>query len=52
MNDVPTPVADRLSRPAHRRLQRHVAHLAARCAMASWLVLAAMPVVVLVCALS
>ncbi len=40
------------SRPMSRRLQRHVARLAARCAMGSWLVLAAMPVVVLVCALS
>ncbi len=43
---------DRNGRPLGRRLQRGAARLAARCAMGSWLVLAAMPIVVLVCALS
>lgn len=35
-----------------RRLKRRAATFAARCAMGSWLLLAAMPVVVLVCALN
>ena len=43
--------SDRRVRPAGRRLQRRAARLAARCAMGSWLLLAAMPVAVLVCAL-
>ena len=43
---------DRPVRPVGRRLQRRAVSLAARCAMGSWLLLAAMPVAVLVCALS
>jgi hypothetical protein len=35
-----------------RRLKRQAATLAARCAMASWIVLAAMPIAVVVCALA
>lgn len=53
MNHLPVnaaPISRRGS--AGRRLQRRAARFAARCAMGSWLVLAAMPVVVLVCALS
>ncbi len=34
-----------------RRLKRRAATVIARCAMGSWIVLAAMPVAVLVCAL-
>lgn len=37
---------------SQRRLKRHAAVLAARCAMGSWLLLAAMPIVVVVCALA
>ena len=44
-------VPDRPGRPTGRRLQRRAAWFAARCAMGSWLLLAAMPVAVLVCAL-
>ena len=45
-------VSGRPIHPAGRRLQRRAARFAARCAMGSWLLLAAMPVAVLVCALS
>ena len=34
-----------------RRLKRRMATMLARCAMGSWIVLAAMPVAVVVCAL-
>ena len=54
MSDAPIDALamDRNGRPLGRRLQRRAARLAARCAMGSWLVLAAMPIAVLVCALS
>ena len=39
-------------KPAGRRLKRRMASLAARCAMGSWVVLAAMPVVVVVYSLA
>ncbi len=54
MTDAPVEALamERNDRPLGRRLQRRAAQLAARCAMGSWLVLAAMPIVVLVCALS
>ena len=54
MDDAPVDALalERTDRPLGRRLQRRAARLAARCAMGSWLVLAAMPIVVLVCALS
>ena len=40
------------SRTGQNSLKRRAATVFARCAMASWAVLAAMPVIVLVCALS
>lgn len=54
MNDTLPLVAQTTSTGSrgHRRLKRHAAVLAARCAMASWLLLAAMPIIVVVCALA
>ncbi len=53
MNDATSGAAhDRPVHPVGRRLQRRAARFAARCAMGSWLLLLAMPVAVLVCALS
>lgn len=50
---MPTPGADGAIRTHRsRRLKRHAATFAARCAMASWLVLAAMPLVVVVYSLA
>ncbi len=43
----PTPPGLRLS----RRLKRRAATVLAHCAMGSWIVLAAMPIAVVVCAL-
>ena len=52
MNHV---IADIEQRPSvstlSRRLKRRTATVLARCAMGSWIVLAAMPVAVVVCAL-
>ena len=54
MNHVIASTAEQ--RPAaptlSRRLKRGTATVLARCAMGSWIVLAAMPVAVVVCALS
>jgi len=53
MNDVlmETGQASRLALSNTQRLKRNMAILAARCASRSWLVLVAMPVAVVVCAL-
>ena len=50
---LPTASLPASPRTGHRRrLKRQAATFAARCAMGSWLLLAAMPVVVVVCALN
>ncbi|MGI4747838.1 MAG: hypothetical protein ACRYGI_07555 [Janthinobacterium lividum] len=53
MNDVPmeTGGAHRVALSDTQRLKRNMAILVARCASRSWLVLVAMPVAVVVCAL-
>lgn len=53
MNDVPTRIggANRLALSNTERFKRKMAIIVARGARRSWLVLAAMPVAVVVCAL-
>ncbi|NPD69718.1 hypothetical protein HN018_10580 [Lichenicola cladoniae] len=53
MNDVPTRIggANRLALSNTQRFKRNMAIIVARGASRSWLVLAAMPVAVVVCAL-
>lgn len=48
----PEQIMEQAPRNSRSGLRRHAANLAARCAMASWLVLVAMPIVAVVCALS
>ncbi len=52
MNHVIASTEQRSPTPTlSRRLKRRTATVLARCAMGSWIVLAAMPVAVVVCAL-
>ncbi len=46
--NLPTRAAETTTRNGNTRLRRRLATFAARCAMGSWVVLAAMPVAVVV----